>query len=280
MTPYGWLTSDFAGWGALWMFLGGLPAAGLAALVSRWKGVVIGAGCGLLVWGLGNLLVVLGVALATQVDSIELRLPLLRCDAGQDHRQRAERTLTYRLAQPGRGEREVALPTVRGRCPDEPVGPALIRVRKDTLASTAPQIKGEDVDAETALVMMLMWGVFGSFAVLGGVLMVRQDRPYRPAPPAPPAAAAAPPAAWRTGVGNLLGQLGLALFLAAFVVPWFLDGSTERAVQFGMRCVASAMGCWLVAGLVAGSMNLGAGVFLLAFGGAMLGFAELVRLGG
>jgi hypothetical protein len=277
MTPDGWLTEDFAGWGALWLFLGALPAAGLAALVSRWKGVTTGAGSGLLVWGLGNLVVALGVALATQVDSVDLTLPLMRCDAGQDHRQRAERTLTYRLVQPGRAEREVALPTTRGRCPDEPMGQTLVRVRKDTLASTAPRIKGEDAGAGNALVIMLLWGVFGSFAVLGGGLMVRSERPHRPAPPA---ASAQAPAAWRTGIGTLLGQLGLVLFLAAFVVPWFLDGSTERALQFGMRCVASAMACWLVAGLVAGSMNLGAGVFLLAFGGAMLGFAELIRLGG
>ena len=115
MTPEGWLTDDFAGWGALWLFLGPVPAAGLAALLARWKGVVAGAGFGLALWGLGNLLVALGTALATQVDSIELPLPLLRCDETDDHRQRRERTLTYRLEQPGKGLREVTLQTVRGR---------------------------------------------------------------------------------------------------------------------------------------------------------------------
>lgn len=278
MTPDGWLTDDFAGWGALWMFLGGLPAAGVGALIARWKGAIVGAGCGLLVWGLGNLLVALGVAVATQVDSTELTLPLLRCDAGVDHRQRAERTLTFQLALNNHAPREVYLPTTRGPCPDEPAGSMLLRVRKDSLASAAPRIKGEEVGAQNALVVMLLWTVFGSFATLGGVLMVRADRPYRtpaPKPAAPPRQAAA----WRNSVGTLLGQLGLLLFLAAFVVPWFLDGSTERAVQFGMRCVASAMGTWLLAAVVAGTLTVGAGVFMVAFGGAMLGFAELMKLG-
>ena len=91
--------------------------------------------------------------------------------------------------------------------------------------------------------------------------------------------AASPVAAWRRSLGNLLGQLGLLLFLAAFVMPWFLDGSTERAVQFGLRCVASAMGLWLFSALAAGTLTLGAAVFLLVFGGALAGAAELMRIG-
>jgi len=75
----------------------------------------------------------------------------------------------------------------------------------------------------------------------------------------------------------MLGLLGLFLFLAAFFVSPFLDGSEERAIEFGLRCIATAMGTWLAAGLLAGTMTWGSALSLAAFGGAMLGFAELVR---
>lgn len=84
-------------------------------------------------------------------------------------------------------------------------------------------------------------------------------------------------APWRQWCGEVLGWLGLALFLAALIVSPFLDGSTERAVEFGMRCIAAAMGSWLAAGLFAGTMTWGTAMFLVAFGAAMVGFAELVR---
>lgn len=124
--------------------------------------------------------------------------------------------------------------------------------------------------------LMGVCGAFGGVGALFGGLMLAQGSGQGRAgsPPSPRALAS-----WRRGLGNLLGQLGLLLFVGAFAVPWFLDGSTERALQFGMRCVASAMGCWLLSAGVAGTLNVGAAVFLLCFGGALLGFAELMRVG-
>lgn len=132
------------------------------------------------------------------------------------------------------------------------------------------------VDGDGPVALMGVCGAFGGVGALFGGLMLAQGGGQLRAgsPPAPRALAT-----WRRGLGNLLGQLGLLLFVGAFAVPWLLDGSTERAVQFGMRCVASAMGCWLLSAGVAGTLNVGAAVFLLTFGGALLGFAELMRLG-
>lgn len=279
MTPEGWLTTEVVMLGAAWMFGGALVAVLVGAVVGRRKGVETGIGSGLTLWALGNLLIVVLMALVVHVDSVVLQLEPTRCEPGTDNRGHAVRTLYHTVQRPGEPVHELQGSTQRGLCPEGGSAREALRVRRDALASPKPGIPAEVVtgDDDTPLAVMVIWGMFGGIGLLmGGLLLAHGAGAGRPAPVRPPQATPAP---WRVGLGNLLGQLGGLVFLAAFIAPWFLDGSTERALQLGMRCVAVSMGLWLVAGLVARTMHLGAAVFLLFFGSAMLGFGELLRRG-
>jgi hypothetical protein len=279
MTPTGWMTDTLAGWGAAWMF-GGLFLAVGVGLLAGWRlGGVVGIGSGLLLWGLGNVTISVMTALFLLVDSTVLPLKPLHCEPGADARDRPLRTLTYALQRPGEPARVVSTETARGQCPQGAPEADAMRVRKDALASTAPRIAGEWADDDKPLAVMAIWGAFGAFAMLGAGLLLDSLRTTGSNRPATASEEPRPVAGWRQSVGNLLGQLGGLVFLAAFVVPWFLDGSTERALQFGMRCVAAAMAMWVLAGLLARTMVWGTAVFLLFFGGTALGVAELLRRG-
>ena len=279
MTPDGWLTSQVVMLGAAWIFGGALVAVAVGALVGRRKGTEAGIGSGLTLWALGNLAVVVLMALVVHVDSVVLHLEPTRCEPRTDSRGTAVRTLYHAVQRPGEPAHELQGPTQRGLCPEGGSAREALRVRRDALASPVLRIPSETVTGndDTPLAVMATWGMFGGIGLLmGGLLLAHGAGAGRPAPVRPPQATPAP---WRVGLGNLLGQLGGLVFLAAFIAPWFLDGSTERALQLGMRCVAVSMGLWLVAGLVARTMHLGAAVFLLFFGSAMLGFGELLRRG-
>jgi hypothetical protein len=279
MTPTGWMTDDFAAWGAAWMFGGLLLALPIGVLIGRWKGPEAGIGSGMLVWGLGNITISAMTVLFMQVDSKVLHLKPLQCEPGTDSRNRPLRTLTYGLQRPGEPARVVTTLCTRGLCPEGSPQADALRVRTDALASGAPRIAGEWADDDKPLAVMSIWGAFGAFALLAAGLLLGHWRQTQSGRPAPDPATPRPVAAWRSSMGNTLAQLGGLVFLAAFVIPWFLDGSTERALQFAMRCVASAMGMWVLAGLLARTMAWGAAFFLLFFGATALGVAELLRRG-
>lgn len=278
MTPYGWMSDTIALAGIGWAFGGLLFCGALGALVGWWRGSVVGLGTALCTWGVGHVVSVVLMALFVQVDSLVLTLGTTRCEPDADHRGRPLQTRFHAVQRAGEPAHEVQSLSVRGVCGEDSPPAEALRVRKDALASPLPVIPGEPADSDTPLAVMVILGAFGSFALLGGGLLLAHGLGWRSGPESP--RPDVPPAPWRKSLGMLLSQLGLLLFLAAFVVPWFLDGSPERALQVGMRGVATAMVCWLLAGLIAGTMNWGAAIFLLFFGGAMLGFAELARRGG
>lgn len=279
MTPSGWLTNEVTLFGVAWMFGGALVCAPVGWLVGRRRGVELGIGSGLVLWGLGNLVVVGMMALLVHVDSVVVKAVATRCEPATDGQGRPERTLFHTVQQPGAPVHEWRGTTAPGLCPEGPPDVAVLRLRRDALATSTLRIPAEPIvgDDDTPLAVMVTWGIFGAAGLLMGGLLSAQTGEGRPR--ANPAAAA-PVAAWRQRLGILMSQLGGLVFLAAFIAPWFLPGSTERALQLGMRCVASALGLWLMAGLLARTMHVGAAVFLVTFGGAMLGFAELARRGG
>ena len=278
MTPYGWMSDTIALVGVGWAFGGLIVCAALGVLVGWWRGSELGLGTALSAWGLGHIVNVMLMARFVHADSVVLTLESTRCEPDADRRGRPLQTRFHAVQRAGEPAHEVQALSLRGVCGEDKARAEVLRVRKDALASTVPVIPGELADSDTPLAVMVILGAFGSFALLGGGLLLAHGLGWRsgPATPRP----VDPPAAWRKGLGTLLGQLGLLLFLAAFIVPWFLDGSAERALQVGMRCMATAVACWLLAGLIAGTMNWGAALFLLFFAGAMLGFAEVARLGG
>lgn len=275
MTPSGWMIDNFVGWGAAWMFAGALLSVLVGVLVGRRRSVERGVGTGLLLWGVGNLLVALAVVAYMELDSTVVTLKATRCEPSTDNRQRPLYTLYYAVQRPGEPAHEVTARGQRGLCPESPMPVEALRLRKDALASPAALIEGDHAGDDAPMAVSVIWGAFGVFAVFGASLMLAHAR----ARPAPAARSAGPVAPWRLGLGQLLGNLGLLLVLAALIGPLFLPGTTERAIAFGLRTGATALGVWIVAGLLAGTMQWPAVAFLLIFVLAMLGVGELVLWG-
>lgn len=277
ITPAGWQLDQVALLGAATMFLGAMVAVGIGFVVGRTRGVEAGIGAGMLLWGLGNVAVSLLTVVLVQIDTRVLPLALARCEPSAGSGGEPLRTLYYALpASAGAAAREVGPFPGTGVCPEDRTAPEPLRVREDDLASTRTMIPGDVVD-DRAMAIGVTWGLFGGVGLLiGTALLAHQRRARRPARSAP-ARPVAPLPAWRKSAGDTLGIVGLLSFLAAFVVSPFLSGSEERSIEFGLRCIAAAMGCWLVAGLLARTMTWVAGLFLACFGAVMLLFAALVR---
>ncbi|MFO1327536.1 MAG: hypothetical protein U1F56_24685 [Rubrivivax sp.] len=279
MTPHGWLTEDLAAAGVVWLFGGALLGAALGLAVGMARSTLQGLGSGLLLWGLGNVLVSAGVLAYLQHDSVELALPPLRCEALGDGAGMALHRIVLRAQRPGEPAHEVRHQLREGPCPELLGDPVRLRLRHDALASSVPDIAGDTID-ERPLAIMAIWGAFGGFGLLAGTLLLVSGRRRARADAAAKAAPGAAPdgvAAWRTRIGETLGLLGLAVFVAAFAGGLFLDGSSERAVQFGLRCAGTSFLIWLGSGLLAGTMTTVAAAVMALLGGVLLFFAELMR---
>lgn len=272
-TPSGLQLEDLLLAGVGTLFGGVLVAAAVGALVGRWRGGTAGLGTALLMWGVGNLLVAATGVVLVRFDSQVLNLPVARC-VPADGSHRPYRDLWLRLPAPlvDGQPRHVFVGRVPGVCSgdDSPPSDEPVRVRNDDFAAPRATIHGELEHDDKPVLIGVLWGVFGGAGVLMGSLILGSDAPSRAPSPGPVAA-------WRRTIGELFGGLGLMLFLAAFIVPFFLDGGAQRQVQMGLRSVAAAMGCWIVAGRLARTMPWGTVMFLLFFGSVMLGFAELIR---
>ncbi len=274
MTPAGWTQDTLIGIGFAWMFGGLLLAALLAVLVRRAFGVVAALASACLLWGLGNLVVAALVLVQANWDTTVRQLPFARCEATAG--AKALHTVFFMLPD----ERLVRMPAAAGPCPHAD-GPALLRLRKDALASAQPVLVGEWAEDEgQPRVVALVWGLFGAVGLLFGVVMLSPSpNPKRARVGGAKAKAGAAPAAvarWRVSIGDLLSGVGLLVFVAAFVGPWLLPGSSQRALQFGLLCGSTAFGIWFVAGLLAGQMNAAAALVLLIFSTALFGVAQLL----
>jgi hypothetical protein len=281
MTPSTWMAEQIAMFGFAWIFGSVLVVAPIGALIGRSRGAEVGASSGLLLWGAGNLLTCVLMASYVQFDTVTVQASVTRCEPGTDSSGQATQQYFFAVQRPGEPAHELRLKPTAGLCPESQLPPFELRVRKDALASTVPVIRAEAGDDELPLVIMVTWGAFGGMAVLIGLLIASARAMGRPSRSKAVSASdqVGSVAAWRQGLCTLLSQLGGLLFLAAFIAPWFIDGSEARAIQLGLRCVTAALGCWLLAGIVAGTMTWIAAVFLLIFGGTFLGFAELARSG-
>jgi hypothetical protein len=272
-TPSGLHLEDLLLAGVGTLFGGLLVAAAVGALVGRWRGGTVGLSTALLMWGVGNLLVAATGVVLVRFDSQVLNLPVARC-VPADGSRRPHRDLWLRLPAPlvDGQPRHVYAGRVPGVCPgaDSPAPSEPVRVRNDDFAAPRATIRGELAHDDKPVLIGVLWGMFGGAGVLMGSLILGNDTPSRVPSPRPVAA-------WRRTIGELFGGLGLMLFLAAFIVPFFLDGGAQRQVQMGLRSVAAAMSCWVLAGRLAGTMPWGTVIFLLFFAGVMLGFAELIR---
>lgn len=270
-TPTGWQLETFALAGAAWMFGGALLAVALGALVGRLRSVETGLVSGLLLWAAGNLLTAAAVAVFVYLDSSVLQLAPSRCEPlapvdGQPMHQQF-----YRLAA-APDPREVSTPPAPGLCAeDQPAATLALRLRRDDIAAGRPLLAGDPADEEKALVIMVVWSVFGGAGLLFALAIGASRQPSAPRRPR------APVAPWRRSLSRLTAQLGLLLFVAAFVGPFFIDGNEERAVEFGLRSIASAIGSWLLSGLLAGTMTGVGFLFLASFAGILLGLAALIR---
>lgn len=274
MTPQGWLIEDFAAAGFVWVFAGALLGAGVGLAVGLMRGVPRGLGAGLLIWGLGNAVVAAGLVAYLRVDSTVLTLPPLRCQALGDGRNTVMHQLVLAVQRSGEPAHEVPMAATTGPCPELPGAALRVRLRTDALASTAPVIKGEP-DDERGPAFAAIWALFGAFGlVAGGVLLATGRSRTTAAASAKGSGGVAP---WRTRIGELLGLLGLAVFVTAFFGGMFLDGSTERAIQFGLRSAGTAFGIWLVSGLLAGTMTAVPAAVTLLIGGLLLLAAEVMR---
>jgi hypothetical protein len=266
---------NFVAWGAAWMFGGALLSVLVGVLIGRRRGAGVGAGSGLLLWGAGNLLVALAVVVYMEVDSTVVTLKATRCEPSADNRQRPMYTLYYAVQRPGEPAHEATARGQRGVCPESPMPVDALRLRKDALAGTAALIQGDHAGDDAPMAVSVTWGAFGVFAVFGASLLLAHGR----GTPSRPTRSPGPVAPWRLGLGSLLSQLGLLLVLAALIGPHFLSGTTERAIVFGLRVGATALGVWIVAGLLAGTMTWPSFAFLTIFLLAMLGVGELVLWG-
>lgn len=297
MTPSGWTLDNIVLLGVGTMFGGLFVAALFGVLVGRWRGGATGIGAAMLLWGLGNLTVCAMTVSYVQFESAVLTLALQRCEVQPpDSKGRPRRLMVYALP-PGAGAsapagdalggtlaaptREVRTPVALGACPQAIQGSDPLRVARSDLHSTRNPVAGDWTEDDRAIAVAASWGVFGAFALLFATLLLGHElqalrgRRRGPLPPAPPAK---PPARWRKTIGELLGTVGLLVFLAAFAVPWFMSGPTERGIQFGVRAVAMAMGIWIVAGMLVGTMTWPAGVFLAFFAVVMLVIGHTVWL--
>lgn len=275
MTPSGWTIDTVVAWGAAWMFGGMIASAALGTLVARRRGGTFGMGSGLLLWGLGNLLVALTAWVFVQFDSVVLTLTATRCEPSLSRQQQPMHTPYYAVQRPGEPAHEAVTGSRSGVCPESPMPVDALRLRKDALAGPDALVHGELADDDTPLAIIVTWSAFGVFALFGAGLLLAHGasstaRPKRlPGPLAP----------WRKGLGSLFGNLGLLLVLAALIVPHFLPGSTERSIAFGLRTGATALGSWIVAGLLARTMDWAGAAFLALFVLVMLGISELMRFG-
>jgi hypothetical protein len=297
MTPSTWTVDTLVAYGALWMFGGVFVAVGVGALVGR-HNPTLGAGIGLLTWGAGNLLVSVLLALMTYVDATVLTLPLQSCEAdpapGPARAASASPPAAaatpaatapasyqpvFRLQTAGRPDRVVLGPKLDRPCPGRPGERVELRIRQDAMETQNQRLVGAWADDDKPVAIMTIWGVFGGAGLLFGGLLAGHQRLAKSSAKVQQRAHEAVIAPWRKTIGALLGQLGLWLFLGAFVAPFFLDGGTDRAVQFGLRAASAAMACWLLAAGVAGTLTVAATGALILLAGGLLGMAELTRLG-
>lgn len=275
MTPRGWLIDDFALLGVTWIFGGLLLSLALGAAIGMRRNATQGLSAGLLLWGAGNLLVSAAVVAYLLVDTVTLKLAPTRCEPQSAGVGKPAHRQYHAVHRPGEPAHEVAMPAAEGVCPETHIAPVPLRVRRDALAASAPLIDADRID-DRPLAIASIWGAFGAFSLLGGALLRGHGSSGRRTP-ARAAAPPRPPAAWRQSIGMLLSQRGLLVFLAAFIAPFFLDGSSERAWQFGLRAAGTAFALWLLAGITAGTMTWVPGFVLVAFSAALIGFAELAR---
>jgi hypothetical protein len=153
-------------------------------------------------------------------------------------------------------------------------------VRTTDLASTTALLTGNPAD-DPPRAVMATWGMFGGIASLMGWLLLANragNKSRQAARELPDARPSRPIASWRKAIAIQLGWLGLLVFVAAFIGPALLDGSGERAAQFGLRSAAAAFIIWLFGSAFAGNLGRVAALVMLALAGALLGLGELVRL--
>lgn len=269
LTPAGWGFDQIVMLGVLWMFGSPVPMGLLAAVVGRWAGSSRSLGVALLLWSLGNLAVAALAGAYLRMDTVRLTLLPTRCEAAHQGQEPAAHNLVFALQRPGEPPHDLVLGRLPGDCPAKLV-PETMRVRRDALASPARLVVPEAPIDGDPLVIVLVWGGFGLFGLMfaGATLAQAAGAPQAPVV-----------AAWRGGVGRLLGQLGGLLLLAAVVVPFLLPGSALRGVQFGLRAAAAAMACFIVANALVGTLGVRRGLLLLLAGAALLGMAELLRAG-
>lgn len=279
MTPSGWVQNDIVLLVFAWMF-GGLLLVALPAglLVGRsTRRAEAGIGTGLTVWGVGNLLTALVGTLWLQFDTVVVTLQPTRCEVRVDGKGREGYVLHYAVPAASAGattrEAEGGL-LLRGTCPpqaDLARDRMAWRARRDTLADPRAKVRLDDAE-EGVLPLVIIGSVFGGAGVLmGGLLLAHlrsEGKPDRPT---------SPPAVWRQSLGARVGQLGGLVFLAAIVLPFLLPGSLERAVGFGLRALATALGLLIVGGLLGRTLHGGAAAFLGFFALVALGVATMVK---
>ena len=281
MTPSTWMAENIAMFGFAWIFGSVLLLIPVGVLIGRFRGAEAGAGSGLLMWGAGNLLVCALMASYTYLDTVVVQAAATRCEPGTDGSGQPTRQFHFAFQRTGEPAHELQLKAEPGLCPESPEPSVALRARRDALASSTAIVPVEAEPSDLPLVIMVAWGAFGGMAVLIGLLIAgarAMGRPGQGVRSTGRSAAQETPA-WRQRLGLLFSQLGGLLFLAAFIAPWFIDGGENRALQLGFRCVAAAMGCWLLASWLAGTATWTTALFMLMFGGIFLGVAELARIG-
>lgn len=313
MTPSSWSFDDLIPLGALWMF-GGVVVASVVGLITGRvrRHAETGIGIGVLLWGAGNLLVVVAVAALVHVDSVATQLPIVACEPlPPSSKGKPYRRLTVRLSD-ATGTRDLALAMDAGLCPEEPALAMPVLLRKDALPAGRPLV-GSKHDPEQVQVVMVVWGVFGAVGTLLGLgLLAATGRGRAQAaaaqagqagqaakaaksgkaaktgkaqarannPGKRPAGAPAPAAlvGWRHELGQMMAWLGLALIVAAFVGPAVMDGSVERSLSFAFRSAGAAMLCWMLGAAARRELRAGSTLGWLVAAGVLFGLAELLRL--
>ena len=171
MTPKHWQLDDIALLGVGWTFGGVLVCLALGFWVGRNQGSMRGIGSGLLLWGMGNLLAVLAVAVFVYVDSATLNLPVARCEPMPTVKGQPQHQLIHDLRLPGQPAREVSTRPTRGLCPEDQLGlEAWVSVRKSDLTGSAVSVQGEAADDDKPLALMATFGILGGIATLIGLV--------------------------------------------------------------------------------------------------------------